>query len=167
VTPNEAACAPRPRVDTALIKALARAFRWRRMLDEGVCATIGELAKREKVNRGYMSRVLWLTLLAPDIVEAIIDGTSGAELTLARVLKPFPEEWDMQPNHFSGSARDLDCRQVQGALTDLRQPSTKTLGACTSRRCPTISARSFECDQLDSWQAECFVEEAEKRPLDP
>ena len=56
-----------------MVKALARAFRWQRMLDDGVCGTIKELAKREPVNRGYMSRVLWLTLLAPDIEEAILD----------------------------------------------------------------------------------------------
>ena len=74
VTPDGAPWAPRPRVDNAMVKALARAFRWQRMLDEGVCGTIEELAKREKVNRGYMSRVLRLTLLAPDIVEAILDG---------------------------------------------------------------------------------------------
>ena len=74
VTPDGAPWAPRPRIDNAMVKALARAFRWQRMLDEGVVATIEELARREKVNRGYMSRVLRLTLLAPDIVEAILDG---------------------------------------------------------------------------------------------
>jgi len=57
-----------------MVKALARAFRWQRMLDDGVCGTIEELARGERVNRGYMSRVLRLTLLAPDIVEAILDG---------------------------------------------------------------------------------------------
>jgi hypothetical protein len=96
VTPDGAPWAPWPRVDTALVKALARAFRWRRMLDEGVCATIGELAKREKINRGYISRVLGLTLLAPDIVEGILDGRQGPEVTLARVLEPFPVEWPAQ-----------------------------------------------------------------------
>lgn len=100
VTPDGAPWAPRPKVDTALVKALARAFRWRRMLDEGVCGTIGELAQREKVNRGYMSRVLGLTLLAPDIVEAILDGKQGPEVTLARVLEPFPTEWTRQRNVF-------------------------------------------------------------------
>jgi hypothetical protein len=65
-----ASWAPRPRVD----HALAQAFRWQRMADEGVCGTIEELAKREKINRGYMSRVLRLTLLAPDIVESTLDG---------------------------------------------------------------------------------------------
>ena len=57
-----------------MVKAPARAFRWRKMLDEGSRGTIEEVAKRERVNRGYMSRVLRLTLLTPDVVEAILDG---------------------------------------------------------------------------------------------
>ena len=73
-------------VDTALGKALARAYRWQRMLDEGVCGTIGELAKRESVNRAYVSRVLRLTLLAPEIVEAILDGRQQAEVGLDDLL---------------------------------------------------------------------------------
>jgi hypothetical protein len=43
-----------------------------------------------------MTRVLRLTLLAPDIVEAILDGRQGREVTLARVLEPFPVEWRWQ-----------------------------------------------------------------------
>jgi hypothetical protein len=96
VTPDGASWAPRPKVDNALVKAMARAFRWRRMLDEGVCATIGELAKREKINRGYMSRVLGLTLLAPDIVEAILDGRQAEGLRLEDLLDGFPLEWTWQ-----------------------------------------------------------------------
>lgn len=93
VTPDGAPWAPRPRVDNALVKAVARAFRWQRMLDDGVCATIEELAKREKVNRGYLSRVLRLTLLAPDMVEAILDGRQPAGLRLEDLLVGFPVEW--------------------------------------------------------------------------
>ena len=85
--------APRPRVDNAMVKALARAFRWKRMLDAGICATIEELAKREKVNRGYMCSVLRLTLLAPDLVDAVIDGRHGPQVTLARLLEPFGLLW--------------------------------------------------------------------------
>jgi hypothetical protein len=96
VTPDGAPRAPRPKVDTALVKALARAFRWRRMLDEGVCGAIGELAQREKINRGYMSRVLGLTLLAPDIVEAILDGQQADGLRLEDLLVGFPLDWKRQ-----------------------------------------------------------------------
>ena len=79
-----------------MVKALARAFRWQRMLDEGVCGTIEELAKRERVNRGYMSRVLRLTLLAPDIVEAILDGRQPETLRVADLLEGSPVEWKEQ-----------------------------------------------------------------------
>ena len=82
--------------DSTLVKALARAFRWKRMLASGEFATIAELAEREGIAPSYMTRVLRLTLLAPDIVEGILDGKQGPEMTLARVLEPFPNEWDAQ-----------------------------------------------------------------------
>ncbi len=84
------------RADSTLVKALARAFRWKRMLESGEFATIAELAERESIAPSYMTRVLRLTLLAPDIVEAILDGAQGPEVTLARVLEPFPAEWEEQ-----------------------------------------------------------------------
>ncbi|WP_456119799.1 hypothetical protein [Thalassococcus profundi] len=65
------------RTDNTLVKALARAFRWKRMLQSGEFATIAELAEREGIAPSYMTRVLRLTLLAPDIVEAILDGKQG------------------------------------------------------------------------------------------
>jgi DNA-binding IscR family transcriptional regulator len=71
------------------------------MLESGEFATIAELAEREGIAPSYMTRVLRLTLLAPDIVEAILDGKQGPEVTLARVLEPFPAEWAEQPNHFA------------------------------------------------------------------
>ena len=101
VTPDGASWAPRPRVDNAMVKALARAFRWQRMLDEGLCATIEELARRERVNRGYVSRVLRLTLLAPDIVEAILDGRQPEGMRLEELLGAFPVEWERQRRHLA------------------------------------------------------------------
>ena len=80
MTPGGAEWAPRPRVDNAMVKALARAFRWRKMLDEGVHATLEDLARAKGVNATYVSRVLRLTLLAPEIVEAILDGRQSADL---------------------------------------------------------------------------------------
>ena len=80
VTPDGAEWAPRPRVDNAMVKALARAFRWRKMLDKGVHATLEDLARVKGVNATYVSRVLRLTLLAPEIVEAILDGRQPAEM---------------------------------------------------------------------------------------
>jgi len=96
VMPDGAAWAPRPRVDNAMVKALARAFRWRRMLDEGVCGNMEELAKSEHINRGYMSRMLRLTLLAPEIVESILDGRQPEGLRLEDLLEGFPVEWEAQ-----------------------------------------------------------------------
>ena len=89
------------RADNTLVKALARAFRWKRMLDSGEFATVAELAEREGIAPSYMTRVLRLTLLAPDIVDAILDGKQGPEVTLARVLEPFPLAWQQQVSHFS------------------------------------------------------------------
>lgn len=89
------------RTDSTMVKALARAFRWKRLLESGDFATIAELAKREEIAPSYMTRVLRLTLLVPDIVEAILDGKQGPEVPLARVLQPFPGEWAAQSDHFS------------------------------------------------------------------
>jgi hypothetical protein len=84
------------RIDSTLVKALARAFRWRRMLESGVVSTVGEIAVREKINKSYVSRVLRLTLLAPDIVEAILDGRQPEAMTLVVLLQRFPVEWEQQ-----------------------------------------------------------------------
>lgn len=92
---------PRPRVDGTMVKALARAFRWRKLLENGTYATIGEIARAEKINTSYVSRVLRLTLLAPDIVEAILDGRQPAEMKLADLLEPFPAEWERQGGFFA------------------------------------------------------------------
>jgi len=74
VTRDGAAWAPRPRVDNTMVKALSRSFRWRRMLDEGVHGTIKDLAKAKGIGKTYVSPVLRLTMLAPEIVEGILDG---------------------------------------------------------------------------------------------
>ena len=64
---SAASCPLLPLVDNAMVKALARAFRWRKMLDTGVHATIDDLARAKGVNTTYVSRILRLTLLAPEI----------------------------------------------------------------------------------------------------
>lgn len=87
---------PPRKADSALVKALARAFRWQRMLDSGEFATIAELAEREGIAPSYMTRVLRLTLLAPGIVEAMLDGTQGNGVTLGRLMEPFPMDWKEQ-----------------------------------------------------------------------
>jgi len=79
--------------DTTLVKALARAFRWRRMVETGRFATLNELAAAEKINSSYVSRMLRLTLLAPNLVEAILDGRQPEGITLPALMAPFPVEW--------------------------------------------------------------------------
>lgn len=96
VTPDGAEWAPRPRVDNAMVKALARAFRWRKMLDEGVHATLEDLARAKGVAPSYASGILRLTLLAPEIVEAILDGRQPLELQLDDLLAGFSLEWEGQ-----------------------------------------------------------------------
>jgi hypothetical protein len=82
--------------DPALIKALARGFRWRRMLEEGRYASISEMAKAEGIERGYLGSLLRLTLLAPEMVEAILDGRQPAGVTLPRLLEGVPTIWEGQ-----------------------------------------------------------------------
>ena len=94
---------PTPLVDSRLVRALARAFRWRRLLDEGVHATFEELAKAEGVSQSYVSRVLRLTLLAPDIVEAILDGRQPEGLRLEDMLNEFPAMWVKQRDWLSSA----------------------------------------------------------------
>jgi hypothetical protein len=96
VTPDGAEWAPRPRVDNAMVKALARAFRWRKMLDEGVHSTLEDLSRAKRLAPSYVSGILRLTLLAPEIVEAILDGRQQVELQLDGLLEGFPLEWSRQ-----------------------------------------------------------------------
>jgi hypothetical protein len=83
-------------VDNAIVKAIARAFRWRDMLESGEYATIREIAEAERINESYVGRVLRLTLLAPDIVEAILAARQPAILQLDDLMRPFPIGWSDQ-----------------------------------------------------------------------
>src|SRR6478672_4109514 len=85
-----------PRVDTALLKAIVRAHRWREMLESGEYSSSAELAKAEKVNDSYLSRILRLTLIAPDLIEAILTGRQPSTLQLDDLLKPLPAAWALQ-----------------------------------------------------------------------
>jgi len=101
VAPDGApAWAPRrTQIDSTLVKALARAFRWRKLLEDGVYASCEDLAAAERINGSYVSRVMRLTLLAPEIVEGILDGRHPRELTTPRMFRPFPVEWEGQGKH--------------------------------------------------------------------
>lgn len=87
---------PQPRIDNALLKALARAHRWRRMIEGGEFSSITELAKAEGVNQSYACRILRLSLLAPSIVTTILNSRQDSDMMLKRLMKPLPTLWDKQ-----------------------------------------------------------------------
>ncbi len=87
---------PRPRIDSTLVKALARAHRWNKLLESGRYSSAAELAAAEKINPSYVSRVLRLTLLAPDIIEAIIEGRQADGIEVDLLLQPFASSWEVQ-----------------------------------------------------------------------
>jgi hypothetical protein len=84
------------KIDGTLVKALARAFRWKRMLDSGNFNTVTEIAAREKLSFTYISRVLRLSLLAPDIVDAIMAGHQPPAMMLSNLLDDVPVDWQTQ-----------------------------------------------------------------------
>lgn len=94
------------KMDNTLIKALARAFRWKRMLESGEFASISDLAEKEGIAFTYMARLLRLTLLSPEAVETIISGNRASAATLAKLLDPFPLDWDEQKSLWMPSHRD-------------------------------------------------------------
>lgn len=86
----------RTRPDDTLIKALARAFRWKRMLETGGFATVADLAAGEGIAVSYLTRVLRLTQLSPALVEAILEGRQPPSLTLQSLRGQIPDEWSGQ-----------------------------------------------------------------------
>jgi hypothetical protein len=100
--------------DSTLVKALARAFRWKQMLESGEFATITELAERERLTLSFVTRVLRMTLLAPDLVEAILDGKQGSHLTLATAIKSIPAVWEVQESTLGSRLKSEPCPQRDG-----------------------------------------------------
>jgi hypothetical protein len=89
-----------PHIDGTLVKAIARAFRWQRMLESGQHTTIKEIAKAEKINPSYVSRVLRLTLLDPALVDSIVSGRQRHVSSLDEFMKPFSIWWPKQAEAF-------------------------------------------------------------------
>lgn len=134
---------PRPQVDNTMVKALARAFRWKRMLDSGEFTTIAELAGKEKLAVSYLARVLRLAQLAPDIVEAIVAGTHLSEMTLAQLLKPFPSVWQGQLGRLELIAPPAFSRRRKAIITrcqlDLPKATEIAPRQCHQRGTPPLS----------------------------
>ena len=87
---------PAAAIDNSMIKAIARAFRWQKLLENGTYTCLDDIARSEKIGASFVSRYYRLVLLAPDIVEAILDGRQPAQLTMKDLLSPFPVEWASQ-----------------------------------------------------------------------
>ncbi len=104
VTPMADGVAPvTTRADPTLVKALARAFRYQRMLDTGVYCSVTDMAAGEKIDRGYLGRLLQLTLLAPDTLEAILEGKQPGGIGLPSLMRPLPIHWMEQAAHIDAA----------------------------------------------------------------
>lgn len=93
---SEIAPSAKPQPDGTLVKALARAWRWQNLIDQGVYTSVSEMAEAEGIAKSYVSRILRLSLLAPDIVEAILAGRANPAVTLESLPRPLPESWEEQ-----------------------------------------------------------------------
>jgi len=93
----------KPRPDGTLVKALARAWRWQRMLDKGVYTSVSEIGDAENISKSYISRTLRLAMLAPDIVEAILAGRTDQALMLENLERPLPASCEEQRGWLPGS----------------------------------------------------------------
>lgn len=87
-------------IDKTMVKALARAFRWKRMLESGEFVTFAELARHEGVSPSYVHRLLQLTLLSPNVVKATLEGALNVDVTLSQLLELFPPDWQLQAKTF-------------------------------------------------------------------
>ena len=93
--------------EETLIRALARAHRWKRLLEECRYRSAGELAEAEGVTRSFVNRLLRLTLLAPDIVEAVLDGRQPKGMQLEELTRAMPSGWEEQRDCFAACWDDL------------------------------------------------------------
>ena len=85
-----------PEVQTAVVQALGRAFSWSEAMERGAFRSVSDLARNLDVDNAYVVRILKLTTLAPDIIEAILNGEEPAGLSLAQLIRAFPMDWEQQ-----------------------------------------------------------------------
>jgi hypothetical protein len=130
MTPDGAVPTPKPRRDDTLIKALVRAHRWRRKIESGQAKSITDLAEQERVTDAYVCRLLPLTCLAPDIMEAILDGRQPKGLRLAEMLGNGPPAWDEQ-RRTCGFSRTLAGRSFCQSRSVRRRPSHRNHAGAT------------------------------------
>ena len=83
-------------VQGAVVQALGRAFSWSDAIEHGEFGSVTELARHLDIDNSYVVRILKLTTLAPDIIEAILNGEEPSGLSLARLIRTFPMDWERQ-----------------------------------------------------------------------
>ena len=93
---SELAPPTKPQRDGVLVKALARPWRWQKLLDQGTYSSVTEIAEAERITKSYVGRILRLALLAPDLVEAILGGWADQRVVLERLERPLPMRWEEQ-----------------------------------------------------------------------
>ena len=96
ITPDGVAPVVPAAVDDTMVKLLVKAHRWRRRIESGKAKSITDLAEQETVTATYVTRILALTCLAPDITMAILDGRQPRGLSMNAMVKDVPEAWDEQ-----------------------------------------------------------------------
>ncbi len=87
-------------IDPTMVKALIRAYRWQQLIDSGKALHAEDLGEKEGVTGSYITRILRLNTLCPDIRRAILDGCHPKTLCLIDIMKPFPMLWDDQMRYF-------------------------------------------------------------------
>jgi hypothetical protein len=125
VTPDGTAIVPtlKPQPDGTLVKALARAWRWQRQLDEEVHGSVSDIGNAEGISKSYVSRILRLALLAPDIIESILEGRSDRALLLEQLERPLSANWAEQRKYL----RQSSCRPIC-CVSDLDWSAARSAG---------------------------------------
>ncbi|MBX9726354.1 MAG: hypothetical protein K2X09_03730 [Rickettsiales bacterium] len=89
-----------PKESSSILKAIAQAFYWREMIESGEVISVTDLARKIDMNESYLARVLRLSLLAPDIIRALVEGRQPRTLTLLELFKPIPLDWNEQRERY-------------------------------------------------------------------
>src|SRR5919106_2231457 len=91
---SEIAPTSKPQPHGMLVKALTRAWRWQKLIDEGIYTSVSEIGDAENISKSYVSRILRLALLAPDIVDAILAGRTDQGMIPQQLERPLPARWE-------------------------------------------------------------------------
>ena len=104
IAPDGMEMAPPAPKDDALARLVAKAHHWLKLLESGKAPSIQAIAEQENIDKSYAAKVLRLTLLAPDIVVAILDGRQPDVLTWRELARPFPVLWEKQRQRWGMAA---------------------------------------------------------------